>query len=143
MTASPFTTGALGIVIGTAEQRRIAAALTRLGWQAGWENAAATLGRHPTAHERERKVPSAREVPATQALCASSEGIEGIPWKGSSTCWLARDSTTYGKMPSVPSGWRPAELPNDGSVPLVAKGSLGAERAPVLPEQLGALRCAR
>jgi hypothetical protein len=42
-------------------------------------------------------------------------------------------------MPSVPSGWRPAELPNDGSVPLVAKGSLGAERAPVLPEQLGAL----
>ena len=39
----------------------------------------------------------------------------------------------------MPSGWRPAELPNDGSVPLVAKGSLGAERAPVLPEQLGAL----
>ena len=54
--------------------------------------------------------------------------------------WLARDSTSYGKMPSVPSGWRPAELPNDGSVPLVAKGSLGAERAPVLP---AAGRCAR
>ena len=71
MTASPSTAGALGIVrIGTAEQRRIAAALTRLGWQAGWENAAATLGRHPKAHERGRKVPSAREVPATQALCA-------------------------------------------------------------------------
>jgi hypothetical protein len=45
--------------------------------EAGWENAAATLGRHPKAHERGRKVPSAREVPATQALCASSEGIEG------------------------------------------------------------------
>jgi len=53
--------------------------------EAGWENAAATLGRHPKAHERGRKVPSAREVPATQALCASSEGIEGtesIPKKG-------------------------------------------------------------
>src|SRR5258705_6641189 len=45
--------------------------------EAGWENAAATLGRHPKAHERGRKVPSAREMPATQALCASSEGIEG------------------------------------------------------------------
>ena len=78
MTASPFTTGALGIVtdrLGTAEQRRIAAALTP--WMAasepGWENAAGTLGRHPKKHERGRKVPSAREVPATQALCASSE----------------------------------------------------------------------
>jgi 5-methylthioadenosine/S-adenosylhomocysteine deaminase len=39
----------------------------------GWENAAGTLGRHPKKHERGRKVPSAREVPATQALCASSE----------------------------------------------------------------------
>jgi hypothetical protein len=83
VTASPSTAGALGIVtdrLGTAEQRRIAAALNT-AWmaasEAGWENAAATLGRHPKAHERGRKVPSAREVPATQALCASSEGIEG------------------------------------------------------------------